>query len=318
MTIPPLFGPYGIRALEFAGRLREHGVNAIWFHGFSDEAFEACARHGLAACVEFPTFRAKFEQRPDLVPIGKDGNPIAHGRLVQGICLSHRDFVDEIAEKLLAGVRKYKPVGIWLDYLTYGGWFETPDPELQESCFCPACIADFCEAKGRDAMSATEILTRHQEQWTQHKCERISRFARQYAGIIRSHIEGCLIGAYMCPWQPEEFDAALTRIFAQDYGLLSESVDVFTPLIYVSKSGRSADWGSRFLQNASLFVPRNRRVQLILDALDFPGSLLATASSPIPSWGLQLFGGADVFGDPQKAALFKQAADKIRDCLVSA
>ena len=42
--------------------------------------------------------------------------------------------------------RGCRPAGIWLDYLTYGGWFETPEPDLQESCFCADCIAEFCTA----------------------------------------------------------------------------------------------------------------------------------------------------------------------------
>ena len=49
--------------------------------------------------------------------------------------------LDRQAE-LIAGVRAFHPAGIWLDYLTYAGWFETPTPDLQDSCFCAACIAE--------------------------------------------------------------------------------------------------------------------------------------------------------------------------------
>ena len=99
----------------------------------------------------------------------------------------------------------------------------------------------------------------------------------------------CIIGAYMCPWTPAEFDGALTRIFAQDYALLAPAIDVFTPLIYVAKSGRTPEWGREFLEMSPAFVPPGRKVQLILDALDFPDSLLAAAESSRPSWGIQLF-----------------------------
>jgi hypothetical protein len=116
----------------------------------------------------------------------------------------------------------------------------------------------------------------------------------------------------MCPWTPEEFDGALTRIFAQDYGLLAPAIDVFTPLIYVKKSGRSATWGREFLAAAPAFVPRQRKVQLILDALDLPDSLVTTAASPQPSWGLQIFNGARVFGDPEQARTFMTAVEQIR------
>jgi hypothetical protein len=157
MRVPLLFGPYGSSALTVIDRLVGYGVNACWFHMFNPAAFDACAKHGIAACVEFKTLRADFSERPELIPIGADGQPIRYGDLVQGVCLSQREFRAEIEESLLQGVREFQPSGIWLDYLTYAGWFETPEPDLQESCFCPNCIADFCEATGVDATTSTEI-----------------------------------------------------------------------------------------------------------------------------------------------------------------
>jgi hypothetical protein len=311
--VKPWFGPYGSAALEFIDRFAQYGADAAWFHGFDARAFEACQKHGIAPCVEFKTFRADFNAHPELIPIGVDGKPIRYGRLVQGVCLSQREFLEETEQNLLAGLRVYKPAGIWLDYLTYAGWFEMPDPDLQESCFCPACVADFCEATGLDADSPAQILSRHQEAWTAHKCERIAGFASRYAGLIRARLPECIIGAYMCPWSPAEFDGALTRIFAQDYALLAPSIDVFTPLIYVSKSGRTAAWGREFLEASPAFVPVERPVQLILDALDFPASLLQTAVSRVPSWGVQMFGGAAVFGDSTQAEIFRQAVERMRE-----
>jgi hypothetical protein len=143
MPFPLLFGPYGRNALNHIDRFSAIGANAAWFHMFDAEAFAACERYGVAPCVEFKTFRADFKERPELVPTGVDGRPIRYGRLVQGVCLSQEDFLAETEAHLVEGVRQFQPVGVWLDYLTYAGWFEMPDPDLQESCFCAACIADF-------------------------------------------------------------------------------------------------------------------------------------------------------------------------------
>ena len=313
----PLFGPYGSGALALAEQLTAYGANAVWFHGFDADAFRACARHGIAPCVEFKTLRANLGQRPELAPIGADGAPIRYGRLVQGICLSNPAFLQETEEHLLEGLRVFQPTGIWLDYLTYGGWFETPSPDLQESCFCDRCVATFGEATGIDADSPQRILDDHQEAWTQHKCQRIAALAAHYASLIRAHRPGCVIGAYMCPWTPDEYGGALTRIFAQDYALLAPSIDVFTPLIYAHKSGRPPDWGRRFLEGAASFVPPGRRVQLILDVLDYPHSLTETAASAVPSWGIQLFGGAEAFRDPERAGMFRRSVCEISEALNS-
>jgi hypothetical protein len=267
MTLPLLFGPYGRNAIDVIDRLAATGANAVWFHGFDAAAFDACAQAGIAACVEFKTFRADFAQHPELVPTGVDGEPIRYGRAVQGVCLSQQEFLDETEEHLRAGLQSFRPVGIWLDYLTYAGWFEVPEPDLQESCFCAACIADFCEATRIDATTPAAILATAQAQWTRHKCERVARFARYYADMIRTQLPGCVVGAYMCPWTPAEFDGALTRIFAQDYELFAPAIDFFTPLIYGEKSGRAANWGRQFLEQAEEFVPAARKVQLILEAI---------------------------------------------------
>jgi hypothetical protein len=101
-----------------------------------------------------------------------------------------------------------------------------------------------------------QILQHHQAQWTRHKCERIAGYAVRYAKMIRSHLPDCVIGAYMCPWTPDEFDGALTRIFAQDYALLTSAIDVFTPLIYVQKSGRTPRWGVRIPAKSPGVYPR--------------------------------------------------------------
>jgi hypothetical protein len=311
MSPTPWFGPYGSSALEFIPHFSEFGANACWFHGFDPAAFEACQKHAIAACVEFKTFRADFSAHPELIPTGIDGKPIRYGELVQGVCLSRSEFLEETETALIDGLRLFQPAGIWLDYLTYAGWFETPEPDLQDSCFCPSCIADFCEATGLDAMTPEQIIHTASEPWMRHKCQRIAGFARHYADIIRSYHPHCIIGAYMCPWTPDEFDSALTRIFGQDYALLAPAIDVFTPLIYCTKSGRTSSWGREFLTSAPQFIPSVRKVQLILDILDFPDSLFAAAESPVPTWGVQLFGGANVFRDRKQAQIFGEAIDLI-------
>jgi hypothetical protein len=121
----------------------------------------------------------------------------------------------------------------------------------------------------------------------------------------------------MCPWTPEEFDGALTRIFAQDYALMAPAIDVFTPLIYGEKSGRGPTWGRELLEDAPRFVPADRKVQLILDVLDFPASLQAVADSLVPSWGIQLFAGASIFASTEQACIFADAVTKIQSQLAA-
>ena len=135
--------------------------------------------------------------------------------------------------------------------------------------------------------------------------------------LIRAQHPDCIVGAYLCPWLPEEFGRALTRIFAQDPGLLAPAIDIFTPLIYSSKCGRDAAWGRRYLEAAPGFLARESSIQLILDVLEFPASLQESAISSLPSQGVQIFGGAEIFRDPDQGALFSLAVGEMKRRLES-
>ena len=90
---------------------------------------------------------------------------------------------------------------------------------------------------------------------------------------------------------------------------------MFTPLIYAKKSGRSATWGRDFLERCGRFVPAARKVQPILDVLDFPDGLIEAAKSAVPAWGIQLFGGAEVFADERRGRVFRESVRKIREAV---
>ena len=306
-----LYGPYGTLSPEHVGRFRASEANAVWFHGFKPELFERCASAGAAPCVEFRTFRANFSERPELVPIGVDGKPIRYDRLVQGVCLSKNEFIAEREEELTAGLAEFEPEGVWLDYLTYAGWFETPDPDLQESCFCADCVSEFNQATGVDCRDPKTILSRHGAEWHAHKIDRIEAFGRRFAEIIRAARPGAIVGLYACPWYPEEFDGAITRIFGQDLSSLAGIFDVITPLLYAEKCGRPADWSAEYLARSGEFIPSAAVVAPILDMLDFPDCLTAVADAEQHPESLQVFAGDGIFEDEQAAAIFDDAIRRI-------
>lgn len=311
MNSEPLAGPYGGLDDENIPRFKDSAANAAWFHGFNEQMFARIESTGKAPCVEYKTFRADFSAHPDLIPIGSDGEPIRYGRLVQGVCLSKDWYVQERMEELEEGMKAFRPAGVWLDYLTYGGWFETPEPDLQESCFCEDCIADFCDSTGVDADTPERILSQYQGLWTRRKITRIAEFAETFSEIIKKHDQDCVVGAYMCPWRPDEFDGALSRIFAQDYSAMEPWIDVFTPLIYAEKSGRSPSWSREFIDGCREFIPERRKVQPILDYLDYPFSLRELTLAREPGWGVQVFGGNRIFSSPESAKTFDECVSSI-------
>ena len=63
---------------------------------------------------------------------------------------------------------------------------------------------------------------------------------------------------------------------------------------------------------APAFIPAPNPVRLVPDALDVPEGLLAMAEADRPGWGMQMFGGAHVFADGERAAIFARAVEQIR------
>ena len=312
-----LFGPYGSISRSNTSRLASSEANAIWFHGFDAELFERAEQAGVSANVEFRTFRADFASHPELVPVGVDQAPIRYGDLVQGVCLSQTEFIAEREDALRAGMREFAPTGVWLDYLTGAGWFETPTPDLQESCYCDACVSGFNEATGLDCTSPREILQRYGREWREHNCERIAHYGRRFAAIIRESRPGTIVGLYACPWYPDEHDGALTRIFAQDFVRLAPIFDVITPLMYARKCGRPPEWSADYLRRAAGFIPSGTAVAPIVDALDFPANMqaladLAMAADAASVPGVQIFGGDTVFADDRNVAAFDESIRAIR------
>ena len=70
--------------------------------------------------------------------------------------------------------------------------------------------------------------------------------------------------------------------------------------------------GREFLEGSKDFIPTDKKVQLILDFLDFPQSLEGTALSGQPSWGIQIYAGSKIFDNPTHARVFGEAVKKIK------
>lgn len=306
-----LFGPYGGITENEVDLFKSSAANTIWFHDFNETLFNLSEKISCNACVEFKTFRGDYKKNPKLLPLGIDGKRLQYSSMFQGICLSQHEYLQEIVENLINGLKKFTPYGIWLDYMTFGGWFETTAPDLQDSCFCSECINTFQNKYNIDISSPLEIRNKYYKEWIRYKSDTITDYAENYNAIIKKYAPDCIVGIYMCPWKPDEFSGALENIFGQNYRKLAPYTDFFTPLLYARKSGKPAEWGRRFLENSKQFIPDQSRAQLIIDFLDYPDSLQEIADSKVPSAGIQIFNGKAIFESIENVKIFDTCVKKI-------
>jgi hypothetical protein len=135
-----------------------------------------------------------------------------------------------------------------MDYLHWHAQFEDPEPILPETCFCEHCLTGFQSASGISVPegSTTEkaewILTTHDSAWRTWRCSVIAGWVRDFKVIINQEKPGALLGVYHCPWNDTDFNGARRRNLGLDYDMLKDIVDVFSPMVYHGRMGKSPEW----------------------------------------------------------------------------
>ena len=218
MPVPLLFGPYG--GAKRPQDLWQYGVNAIWFSRLQCETSRCLPPVRPRRLRRVPNLSGRFCQtsRPHSCG-GRTGGRSALGPLSRACVFRRPSLFRRLKPDCVMASRHAPPAGnlAGLPDPAPAG-LRTPSPDLQDSCFCRACIDDFLPKHGHRRCGPRSN--------TGGTCPRVGSSQVQpnrspggglMRGIIRDRLPQCVIGAYMCPWRPEEFDGALGRIFAQDY-----------------------------------------------------------------------------------------------------
>ena len=285
----PVLGVYGSPTplWEKGETLPSLGVNAVFTGSgtIADDLLRRCADEKAAVYAEFATFRGDHvvDQRPDLWPIGEDGERVRRSPRFIGLCPGDAAWKAERLATLGELVRRAAPrglAGIWIDYLHFHCDFELPQPTLDQTCFDDRCLADFQRHSrlnvpgGGRADQVRWIMASAPEAWVDWKCATMTAFA----GEIRSAAEAAaravgaarpLIGLYGCPWTDQEYDGGIRRVCGEDLEQLASVVDVFSPMVYHRKCGRPVSWPGTYASWLVRRLPRSL-VWPIVDVQDAP------------------------------------------------
>mgnify|MGYP001823795319 CR=1 FL=1 len=232
--------------------LKELGVNAVFIHSGSidHDIMNKARAEGLLVFAEFATLNGKNygDKHPEAWAINEKGEKVEAATWFMGVCPTDPGFRKYRADQLRDLLTEFELDGVWLDYVHWHAQFEDPEPILPETCFCDHCLSAFSEdsgvklPEGTNSEKAKWILSKHDEQWRDWRCQVIYQWTVEMRGILKDINPEALLGLYHCPWDDEEFDGARRRILGLDYDLLIESIDVFSPMVYHGKMGRKPDW----------------------------------------------------------------------------
>lgn len=246
-------------AERFLGVLAGMGVNTVCTESetYRDDLIALSHQMGLKwiggiSCFSDHGHSNKLLQdRPELWPIGEDGEPRPQMEWYLGVTPTFEDVNAErlrLAEQI---VRAYELDGFMLDFVRWPVHWELEirpgAAPIQQYSFDPHTLTIFQSETGISLpvslSSAKErarwILDRHYDQWVDFKCRVITRFVEQCAARLRAiRPRSFPLGAYLLPMPPNE----LSAIAGQSISALAPILDMLAPMAYHAIVHRSVDW----------------------------------------------------------------------------
>jgi hypothetical protein len=238
--------------------LKEYGINAIFVHSgaINEQLMKRALAEGVQVYAEFATLNGKryVKEHPEAWPINEKGERAAPATWFMGICPTNPDFKKYRMDLLKDLLQKYQISGVWMDYLHWHAQFEDPNPIFPETCFCKNCLDLFQSTanieipNGSTAFQAKWILTKQNWEWRDWRCSIINGWAKDIKKIIKENRADVLLGNYQCPWRDDEFDGARRKNLGLDLDQLALVVDVFSPMVYHGRMGRSVQWVKEYVE----------------------------------------------------------------------
>lgn len=236
---------------ETARLLQAWGCNAVFLKDESEDVFAALKNAEIRRFRSLGFFQGPnhWKDRPESRPIQADGTPLPKEEWYCGVCPNQ----DWLRAKKLEEVRKLAQSGnydgIWLDFIRYPVHWESPSPNLPQTCFCPVCLDKFSKDSGialPEGASTQEtadcILSNASSEWCAWRAEQITSLIRQTKEILQRENPDMKLGVFGLPWLRKEKQDAILRVAGQDFASMVPWVDVFSPMVYHIMCGETPAW----------------------------------------------------------------------------
>lgn len=245
---------------DTGARLDDYGVNAVFIRSleFNEETVRRAKAEGCKVYAEFATLNGKYggyvDKHPDAHPIDDSGQPARPATWFMGVCPTHEGFRKFRMDALRELLTKYELDGIWLDYTHWHAQFEDPYPVFIKTCFSDSCLAAFekwagLKVEGRDAAAKARWIFDHAaKKWEDWRVHVIVDWAREIRAITKEIRPHALVGIYHTAWKDEDLSGVRRRALGLDFEALAPHIDIFSPMIYHGRSGKSPAYVQEFVE----------------------------------------------------------------------
>lgn len=239
---------------DTGAKLNEYGLNAVFIHsgGINETTIARARAEGCKVFAEFATLNGAVGEyvakNPDAHPIDETGAPARPATWFMGVCPTHRGFREYRMNELRTLVTTHNIDGVWMDYLHWHAQFEDPYPVFIKTCFNDSCIAAFeawakLDVPGDNvAARAQWILMNAAKPWEDWRVSVLLDWAREIRAIVKEARPDALVGNFQCAWRAEDLGGVLRRCLGLDFNALAQHVDVFSPMLYHGRMGRSPEY----------------------------------------------------------------------------
>jgi hypothetical protein len=303
-------------------RLDELGINSIFVGGGSinQALMDRATAEGAKVYAEFPTLNGKgyVESHPEAWPINDKGEPAPAATWFMGVCPTDPAFRQHRVKQLESLLEHHNVAGVWLDYFHWHAQFEDPHPILPETCFNASCLRAFQKSSGiklpslDPAVAAKFILSKHEAEWRRWRVQVLEGWARDLREIVKKRRPQALLGVFHCPWTDEEYSGARGRILGLDLLGLNKYFDVFSPMVYHARMGRTPEWVGEYVSWLSGMIGASR-VWPIVQAQDDPQPVSAKEFEAVMRQGaaagadgIMMFTTRAVAQDPAKTEVLRR------------
>lgn len=311
-------------------RLDKLNVNAVFLHhkSITDSFMRRAGAENLKVYAEFATLNGEgyVQNHPEAWAIGKDGKKVEKATWFMGVCPTDPGFIKHRMDELAMLASRYNLDGVWLDYLHWHAQFEDPDPILPETCFNNSCVTRFSRESGLHipdgtvAERADYILKHHEKAWRQWRAAVIAGWVKKCKEVLKQIRPDALLGIYHCPWNDNEFDSARYKILGLDYSLLQKEADVFSPMVYHKRMGRSPQWVKENIEWFSRQIgDKHTKVWPIVQAYSDSTKMSAEEFESVlrnaitgSATGVMMFTSNAVADDEQKVEVMKKVYGDLR------
>jgi hypothetical protein len=301
-------------------------------HGNSinKKIIERLKQDGIKIFAEFPTLNGKgyVDEHTEAWAINDKGEKVEVASWFMGVCPTDPGFKQYRMNELRKLLKKFDLDGVWMDYLHWHAQFEDPEPILPETCFCDNCLTTFQAAtgigvpNGNTKVKAEWILKNKDNKWRDWRCSVIASWTSDIRKVVKQANPDALLGLYHCPWDDDDFNGARRRNLGLDYNMLKKFVDVFSPMVYHARMGRSAEWVKDniewFCQNLNIRADKFPKVWPIVQCYNEPYVISAQEFEKVLRYGLSseatgvmMFTSVAVADDQEKTETMKSVYSKL-------